>query len=49
MKIGLVLYYLNWVIFMDDNKMSMKVIDWYSICLINICVKDDINDKDIRS
>ena len=25
---------------MDDNKMSIKAIDWYSICLMNVCVKD---------
>ena len=44
MKIGLVLYYLNWVILIDNNKMSIKAIDWYSIYLINVCVKDDVND-----
>ena len=46
MKIGLVLYYLNWVILIDDNKMSIKAIDWCSIYLINVCVKDDVEDKD---
>jgi hypothetical protein len=44
-KIGLVLYCLNWVILIDDNKISIKAIDWYSICLINICMKDDIEDN----
>ena len=29
---------------MDDNKMSMKTIDWCSICLMNVCVKDDVED-----
>ena len=47
MKIRLVLYYLNWVILIDDNKMSMKAIDWYRICLINVCVKDIVEDKDV--
>ena len=46
MKIGLVLYCLNWVILIDDNKMSMKAIDWCSICLINVCVKDDVDDDE---
>ena len=32
---------------MDDNKMSMKTIDWCSICLMNVCVKDDVEDKDV--
>ena len=27
---------------MDDNKMSMKAIDWCSIFLMNVCVKDDV-------
>jgi hypothetical protein len=45
MKIGLVLYYLNWVILIDDNKMSIKAIDWYYICLINVCVKDNIDNN----
>ena len=47
MKMGLVLYYLNWVILIDDNKMSIKVIDWCRICLINVCVKDNVDDKDV--
>ena len=29
---------------MDDNKMSMKAINWYSIYLMNVCVKDNIKD-----
>ena len=49
MKKGLVLYYLNWVVLIDDNKMSIKAINWYSICLINMCVKNDVDDKDLSS
>ena len=33
------------MILIDDNKMSIKAIDWCSICLINVRVKDD-GDKD---
>ena len=50
MKKGLVLYYLNLVILIDNNKMSIKAINWYRICLINIYIKDDIEDnKDLSS
>ena len=31
---------------MDDNKMSIKVINWYSICLMNVYVKDIIDKAD---
>ena len=34
---------------MDDNKMSIKVIDWCSIYLINVYIKDNIEDKAILS
>ena len=37
---------LNWVILIDNNKISIKAINWYSICLINLCVKDDVEDDD---
>ena len=36
-RIRLVLYCLNWVILIDDNEMSIKAINWCSICLINVC------------
>ena len=36
--------HLYWVILMDDNKMSMKAIDWCCICLMNVCVKNDVED-----
>ena len=31
---------------MDDNKMSIKAINWYSICLMNVCVKDIVDEAD---
>ena len=29
--------------------MSIKAINWYSIYLINMCVKDDVKDKALLS